>query len=121
MCIRDSINAEYMGPPDSPFEGGKFKLHLTFPADYPFKPPKVTFLTRVYHPNISDTGNLCLDILKSQWSPALTIGKILLSIISLLTDPNPDDPLSSAVARVYKYDKKKYNKEAREWTKKYAT
>ena len=82
-----------MGPTDSPYEGGVFMMDIKFPADYPFKPPKVTFETKIYHPNINSSGGICLDILKDQWSPALTISKVLLSICSLLTDPNPDDPL----------------------------
>ncbi len=108
------------GPEDSPYAGGKFRLNIFFPVDYPFKPPKITFQTRVFHPNIDSVGNICLDILKENWSPALTIGKVLLSISSLLTDPNPDSPLSSDVAHLYKYDRKKYNATAADWTKKYA-
>merc|ERR1712144_145246 len=87
--------ATIMGPPESPFAGGVFFLNVHFPTDYPFKPPKVNFTTRLYHPNINSNGSICLDILKDQWSPALTISKVLLSICSLLTDPNPDDPLVS--------------------------
>lgn len=83
--------ATIMGPPDSPYQGGVFFLTIHFPTDYPFKPPKVAFTTRIYHPNINSNGSICLDILRSQWSPALTISKVLLSICSLLTDPNPDD------------------------------
>ncbi|MEL6702548.1 MAG: ubiquitin-conjugating enzyme E2 [Pseudomonadota bacterium] len=110
-----------MGPKDSPFYGGVFFLDIRFPADYPFKPPKLTFKTRIYHPNINSNGSICLDILKDQWSPALTISKVLLSLLSLLTDPNPDDPLVPEIAHVYKNNRAKYNDMAREWTQKFAT
>ena len=112
--------ATIMGPGDSPYQGGVFFLNIHFPTDYPFKPPKCTFTTRIYHPNINSNGSICLDILKDQWSPALTIGKVLLSISSLLTDPNPDDPLVPEIANVYKVNKQQYEATAREWTKKYA-
>ena len=112
--------ATIMGPCDSPFEGGVFFLEITFPADYPFKPPKVTFKTKIYHPNVNASGGICLDILKDQWSPALTMAKVLLSICSLLTDPNPDDPLVAEIAKVYKTNRTLYNKHARDHTLKYA-
>ena len=67
--------ATIMGPDDSPYAGGVFFLDIHFPADYPFKPPKVHFTTRIYHCNINSNGGICLDILKDQWSPALTISK----------------------------------------------
>ena len=67
--------ATIMGPPESPYQGGVFFLTIHFPTDYPFKPPKVAFTTRIYHPNINSNGSICLDILRSQWSPALTISK----------------------------------------------
>lgn len=67
--------ASIMGPPDSPYAGGVFFLSIHFPTDYPFKPPKVAFTTKIYHPNINGNGNICLDILKDQWSPALTISR----------------------------------------------
>ena len=68
--------ATIMGPDDSPYSGGVFFLDIHFPADYPFKPPKVSFTTRIYHCNINSNGGICLDILKDQWSPALTISKV---------------------------------------------
>jgi ubiquitin-protein ligase len=64
---------------DSPYSGGVFFLAIHFPTDYPFKPPKVNFTTRIYHPNINSNGSICLDILRDQWSPALTISKGRLS------------------------------------------
>lgn len=112
--------ASIMGPPDSPYAGGVFFLSIHFPTDYPFKPPKISFTTKIYHPNINSNGNICLDILKDQWSPALTISKVLLSICSLLTDANPDDPLVPEIAHLYKTDRAKYEATAKEWTKKYA-
>uniref|UniRef100_A0A9J2P7U7 UBC core domain-containing protein n=1 Tax=Ascaris lumbricoides TaxID=6252 RepID=A0A9J2P7U7_ASCLU len=112
--------ATIMGPPESPYQGGVFFLTIHFPTDYPFKPPKVAFTTRIYHPNINSNGSICLDILRSQWSPALTISKVLLSICSLLCDPNPDDPLVPEIARIYKTDRDRYNQLAREWTQKFA-
>ncbi|KAJ8328231.1 Ubiquitin-conjugating enzyme E2 2, variant 2 [Batrachochytrium dendrobatidis] len=78
-----------MGPAGSPYAGGVFFLDIFFPPDYPFKPPKVVYRTRIYHCNINSQGQICLDILKDNWSPALTISKVLLSICSLLTDCNP--------------------------------
>jgi ubiquitin-conjugating enzyme E2 D/E len=114
-------DATIIGPSESPYQGGLFFVAIHFPPDYPFKPPKVNFKTKVYHPNVNSQGSICLDILKEQWSPALTISKVLLSICSLLTDPNPDDPLVPEIAHVYKTDRNRYNELAKEWTRKYAT
>lgn len=134
--------ATIMGPSDSPYQGGVFFLNIHFPTDYPFKPPKITFTTKIYHPNINSAGGICLDILNKQWSPALTISKVLLSICSLLCDPNPgtqipfwlftcskltvyslsaDDPLVPDIAHIFKTDKVRYENEAREWTRRFAT
>ena len=109
-----------MGPEDSPYAGGVFFLNIAFPADYPFKPPKVNFTTRIYHCNINSSGGICLDILKDQWSPALTVSKVLLSICSLLTDPNPDDPLVPEIAQSFKDNREVHDQVAQEWTAKYA-
>lgn len=113
--------ATIIGPDKSPYEGGIFKLDIQFPKNYPFKAPTVKFVTQVYHPNIGRSGDICLDILKSQWSPALKLSKVLLSICSLLCDPNPDDPLSTEPANLYKNDREAYDIKASEWTKAYAS
>jgi ubiquitin-conjugating enzyme E2 D/E len=113
-------NATLVGPKDSPYEGGVFELGLVFPTNYPFKPPKVYFKTKVYHPNINAQGGICLDILKDQWSPALSVVKVLLSISSLLTDANPNDPLMPEIARLYREDRAEFDRMAREWTRLYA-
>ena len=121
-CNNDLLNweATIIGPTETPYEGGIFKLKILFPADYPFKPPKITFETRIYHPNINGTGGFCLDILKDQWSPALNITKVLLSICSLLDEPNPDDPLMPEIAQLFKSNKAEFTRIAREHTVKYA-
>jgi ubiquitin-conjugating enzyme E2 D/E len=108
------------GPKDTPFEGGVFKICFSLPQDYPYKPPKMTFQTRVYHPNISRDGGICIDILKDQWSAALRLNTLILSLSSLLANPNPNDPLVPEIANEYSYDKEKYNKNVITYVKKYA-
>jgi len=127
-----------LGPPETPFNGGVFILEIWFPVDYPFKPPKVRnalsivyahfvlapqvkFKTKIYHPNVNSEGAICLDILKDAWSPALTVSKVLLSISSLMADPNPDDPLVTDIADLYKRDRAKYEAKAREYTRNFAS
>jgi len=110
-----------LGPPGSVYEGGVFFLDIHFTSEYPFKPPKVTFRTRIYHCNINSQGVICLDILKDNWSPALTISKVLLSICSLLTDANPADPLVGSIATQYSQNREEHDRIARLWTQRFAT
>ena len=114
-------NATIIGPENSPYHNGIFKLKIYFPQEYPFKPPKIMFETKIFHPNINSSGSICLDILQSQWSPALTISKVLLSICSLLTDPNPDDPLVPEIAEMLKTNKKLHDANALQWTQQFAS
>jgi ubiquitin-conjugating enzyme E2 D len=109
-----------IGPSDSPYAGGMFKLLIHFPSNYPFKPPKIKFETPIYHPNINRHGSICLDILGTNWSPALTIVKVLLSISSLLTDPNPNDPLDQNIADIYINNNELFKQNARNYTIRYA-
>ena len=104
----------------SPYEGGTFNLELFLPEDYPMAPPKVRFLTKIYHPNIDKLGRICLDILKTKWSPALQMRTVLISIQALMSAPNPDDPLANDVADHWKTDEPEALKKAAEWTEKFA-
>jgi len=112
------FNVIIQGPAQSAYESGIFKLELFLTEDYPMAPPKVRFLTKIYHPNIDRLGRICLDILKDKWSPALQIRTVLLSIQALLSAPNPDDPLANDVADLWKSNEPQAIKEAQEWTKK---
>ncbi|VBB18043.1 ubiquitin-conjugating enzyme E2 E1 [Yasminevirus sp. GU-2018] len=120
---KDNVNkwiATLAGPAGTPYTGGVFSLGITFPSGYPFKPPVVIFKTPIYHCNINSRGDICLDILKDAWTPALTIEKVLLSISSLLAEPNPNDPLVGEIAHLYKTNKLEHDRIAREYTVKHA-
>ncbi|KAL2540854.1 Constitutive photomorphogenesis protein 10 [Abeliophyllum distichum] len=112
--------ATIFGPPGTPYEGGIFFLDITFPSDYPFKPPKVVFKTRIYHCNVDSDGNVSLDILKDGWSPALTISKVLLALRSIFTNPAPYKPLVPGIAHLYLADRVKHDELAAEWTLRFA-
>mmetsp|Transcript_19263 Transcript_19263/g.58062 ORF Transcript_19263/g.58062 Transcript_19263/m.58062 type:complete len:180 (+) Transcript_19263:529-1068(+) len=109
------------GPVGTPYEGGIFKVDIQLPTEYPFVPPKMKFITRVWHPNISsESGAICLDILKNEWSPALTIRTALISLQALLSAPEPDDPQDAVVAKQYKEHYDAYCGTAKFWTETYA-
>eukprot|EP01084_Bolivina_argentea_P016558 30961_1 len=109
-----------IGPDNTPYKEGVFFLDIIFPQDYPFKPPKIRFTTKIYHCNINDKGGNMLDILKDNWSPALTISKVMLSLCSMLTDPNPDDPLVPDIAQLYKRNRILHDRKANKHAHKYA-
>lgn len=121
-AVANNINkwrATILGPHDSPYENGIFHLTLEFGENYPFVPPSCKFSTYIYHPNIDKYGNICLDILKQNWTPAISVSKLLISICSLLDDPNPDDPLDADISRVYKTDIEEFKRKAKEMTRLY--
>ncbi|ONM39411.1 Ubiquitin-conjugating enzyme E2 36 [Zea mays] len=131
------FNVMILGPAQSPYEGGVFKLELFLPEEYPMAAPKVRFLTKIYHPNIDKLGRICLDILKDKWSPALQIRTVLLRSLylsmcvsihyvfanknALLSAPNPDDPLSDNIAKHWKSNEVEAVETAKEWTRLYAS
>ncbi|XP_010274032.1 PREDICTED: ubiquitin-conjugating enzyme E2 D1-like isoform X2 [Nelumbo nucifera] len=108
-----------MGPECTPYEGGLFFLSIHIPEDYPNSPPEIKFKTKVIHPNIDEDGTIHLDILWDRWTPVLTIEWVLLSICSLLADPNADISFNP-IAILYRNNREEYNKKTKEWTRKYA-
>ncbi|KAK2877299.1 hypothetical protein FQN49_001250 [Arthroderma sp. PD_2] len=115
------LKGTFPGPPGTAYEGGTFKIDISIPTEYPFRPPVMKFDTKVWHPNVSSqTGAICLDTLSSAWSPVLTIKSALLSLQSLLSTPEPRDPQDAEVARMLLSDPKEYERVAREWAVMYA-
>lgn len=115
------FTATFPGVRDTPYEGGTFVVDFQVPSEYPLKPPKVKFETPIYHPNVSSqTGAICLDILKDKWIPTYGIKQILISLQQLLDDPNANDPQDAEVARVFNEDRPRFVQTAREWTRKHA-
>ncbi|KAI8551437.1 hypothetical protein RHMOL_Rhmol06G0185500 [Rhododendron molle] len=111
------FNVMILGPSQSPYEGGVFKLELFLPEEYPMAAPK----SHAKKANVVQLGRICLDILKDKWSPALQIRTVLLSIQALLSAPNPDDPLSENIAKHWKTNEAEAVETAKEWTRLYAT
>ena len=114
------LRVSFEGPPQSSYSGGIFHLLWDYGADYPWIPPKARFLTRIYHPNIDSDGNICMDILGTEWGPFYHIGSIIVSLISLLSDPTVDDPLVPEIAATYVEDREVYEQNARNYTAKFA-
>ena len=121
----DQLNAQIIGPVDTPYENGLFMLSIFIPTRYPYEPPKVKFLTKIYHPNISNEGVICLDTLnlppKGAWTPSLNISTLLTMIRQLLISPNGDDGLVYEITQKFKYNRHEFDQIAKQWTKNYAT
>ncbi|XP_017085584.1 ubiquitin-conjugating enzyme E2 11-like [Drosophila eugracilis] len=114
--------AKIRGPDGSPYEDGVFELALSFPEAYPFEAPIVRFITPLYHCNVNGLGYICVDVLDEHqcWSPGLTVDKLLLSLMALLTDADPLTPYNVEAAAQFLKDRKRYDQIARSWTERHA-
>ena len=115
------------GPTETIYEGGFFRAILDFPEDYPNNPPKMQFTTKMWHPNIYKDGKVCISILhppgtdkfneqekaEERWRPSLGAEEILLSVISMLNDPNPDSPANIDAAVMFRNNREEYNSKVR--------
>lgn len=112
--------ATILGPPDSPYVGGKFLLKIEFPVQYPFKAPKLKFLTKVYHPSVQlESGDVCTDVV-GQWGPTLNARHCLQVVYSMLQSPESDHPLEESVAQQLRDKPKEFEKMAKKYTKEFA-
>ncbi|CAB3985853.1 ubiquitin-conjugating enzyme E2 L3 [Paramuricea clavata] len=108
-------------PESAPYNKGAFRIEIVFPAEYPFKPPKITFKTKIYHPNIDEKGQVCLPIIGAEnWKPATKTDQVIQALVALVQDPEPEHPLRADLAEEYTKDRKKFMKNAEEHTKKHA-
>jgi len=106
---------------EPPYKDGAFKIEIAFPAEYPFKPPKITFKTKIYHPNIDEKGQVCLPIISPEnWKPATKTDQVIQALVALLNDPEPEHPLRGDLAEEYTKNKKAFMKNATDYTKKHA-
>ncbi|EFA86646.1 hypothetical protein PPL_00447 [Heterostelium album PN500] len=120
----DHLEASIIGPESTPYHKGVFKLEIIMPMRYPFEPPKVKFITPIYHPNVDNQGRICLDTLnmppKGVWAPSLNLLTVLSTIRLLMSEPNPYDPLMQDITDEFKNNHPQFLRTAEQWTKKYA-
>jgi len=108
-------------PESVPYNKGAFRIEINFPAEYPFKPPKITFRTKIYHPNIDEKGQVCLPIIQAEnWKPATKTDQVIQALVALVNDPEPEHPLRTDLAEEYTKDRKKFFKNAEDFTKKFS-
>nr|ACO13072.1 Ubiquitin-conjugating enzyme E2 L3 [Lepeophtheirus salmonis]ADD38824.1 Ubiquitin-conjugating enzyme E2 L3 [Lepeophtheirus salmonis] len=108
-------------PDKYPYNKGAFKVEITFPPEYPFKPPKINFKTKIYHPNVDEKGQVCLPIiLADNWKPATKTNQVVLALVSLINEPEPEHPLRGDLAKEFTRDRKKFYKNAEDFTKKFS-
>ncbi|CAD7086988.1 unnamed protein product [Hermetia illucens] len=106
-------------PENPPYNKGAFRIEVNFPAEYPFKPPKICFKTKIYHPNIDEKGQVCLPIISTEnWKPATKTEQVIQALIALVNDPEPEHPLRADLAEEFLKDRKKFFKNAEEFTRK---
>jgi len=111
-----NLHADIMGPEDTPFEGGVFRVKLVFGADFPAAPPKGYFVTKIFHPNVSKTGEICVNTLKKDWEPKQGIKHVLLVIRCLLIVPNPASALNEEAGKLLLEHYDEFAKRARIFT-----
>jgi len=108
-------------PDNPPYSKGAFRIEITFPAEYPFKPPKICFKTKIYHPNIDEKGQVCLPIISAEnWKPATKTDQVIQALVALVNDPEPEHPLRAELAEEFLKDRKKFLKNAEEFTRKHS-
>lgn len=103
-----------VGPKETPFEDATFSMTMTFDESYPSTPPLCKFISKVFHPNIYTNGDLCLDILTNRWSPTYNVLSVLISVQSMLNDPNIQSPANLEAANLYDNDKQLYVRRVRD-------
>ena len=117
----DTLFGVMEGPPNTSYENGYFLFKMIFPNDFHFKPPLFSFITKIFHPNISENGVLSVDVFQEQHYPALVrLCSIVYSVMSLLDDPNPDIFINEIAAKLYKENKNEYEKTVKEYTSLFA-